>query len=216
MTMVSIPWPDSQSGHSKNCYHSAIFAKREAIVNFLTIYGTSPQRLRLILIEGAMRFATQTLQLWETDDYEAALEPMDRCRAVIAELMASIKSDHSEVARAVLGNYLFVFRELTESSISKDCERLQGVLKVLEVEQQTWQQVCVEMPDAPVPEVLEEVKEITASDMEAIPPVQMGGGGGFDSSNSTYGSQSAPLPHQSAPISPSNPTPSGGGMSFEA
>jgi flagellar protein FliS len=185
------------------------------------VMTATPQRLRLMLIEGAMRFANQTLQLWEQGDYDAALEPMDRCRAVVAELMASIKSDHSDVARAVLGNYLFIFRELTESTISKECDRLRGILNVLEIEQQTWQQVCVEMPDAPVPEVREQVNEITAGDLKAIPPVDLGGGGGggggFDSSaSSTYGTPAPSMPHQGSPTSNTYPTPSSGGMSFEA
>ena len=51
------------------------------------INTATPQKLRLMLIAGALRHARRTLGLWEEGNFEAALESLIRCRDIVAELL---------------------------------------------------------------------------------------------------------------------------------
>jgi len=125
------------------------------------IATATPQQLRLMLIEGALRQARQTAQALAEDSSGDALEPLIRCRSIVAELIAGIRAGSSPLADKVLGIYLFLFQELTEAQLKKDAARVSGVIRVLEEERTTWQEVCAtlaERPEAsaslPSPEVL--------------------------------------------------------------
>ncbi|MEQ8791743.1 MAG: flagellar export chaperone FliS [Pirellulaceae bacterium] len=146
----------------------------------------TPQKLRLMLIEGAIRFANQTLMHWEEDRNDAAFESLLRCRGVVTELMAAIRPDGSEVSRRVVALYVFLFQMLTEGQIQRDRDKVAEVVRILEVERETWQQVCEQMPEAPIPADDDRYapKEITASNTPAISPITSSGGasasvGGF-------------------------------------
>ena len=115
------------------------------------VMTATPQKLRLMLIEGAIRHARQTIHHWDANDNEQALESMIHCRSIISELLSSIRSDDSDLTKKVAGIYLFVFQHLTEAQLRRDSKLVDEAIGVLEVERETWQQVCHEMPHAPVP-----------------------------------------------------------------
>jgi flagellar protein FliS len=106
------------------------------------VEAASPQRLRLMLVEGAIRFGTAARQNWENDQDEQATESVIRCRSVLAELMASASADSSEVGRRTVSLYVFLIRTLTEARRDRDVARLNDVLEVLQVERETWAAVC--------------------------------------------------------------------------
>ena len=113
------------------------------------IATAAPQQLRLMLIEGALRQARQTAEALAEDSSGDALEPLIRCRSIVAELIAGIRAGSSPLADKVLGIYLFLFQELTEAQLRNDAARVSGVIRVLEVERITWQQVCSTLADHP-------------------------------------------------------------------
>ncbi len=106
------------------------------------IASASPQQLRLMLIEAALRFARQTAEAWREERRDDALESLIRCRSIIAELIAGIRAGSSLLADRVLGIYLFLFQELTQAQLRRDAGRIDGVIRVLEEELSTWQGVC--------------------------------------------------------------------------
>jgi flagellar secretion chaperone FliS len=125
------------------------------------INTATPQRLRLMLIDGALRKAKEAAEASAGPNPVAALEPLIRCRSILAELIAGIRSGSSPLADQVLGIYLFLYQELTEAQLRQDAARVSGVIRVLEEERITWQEVCAtlaERPEAatfmPSPEIL--------------------------------------------------------------
>ncbi len=132
------------------------------------IRTATPQRLRLMLIEGALRFARQADGAW-TEPLEAApMESLRRCRAILAELHGSVRTDTLEVASRVADLYFFLYRQIVVAQADEDRQALADVIRVLEEERTTWQLVCEQLPEAPVssgggPE------EITASDCAGTP-----------------------------------------------
>ena len=105
------------------------------------IATAAPQQLRLMLIEGALRLARQTADAWREDRRDEPLDTLIRCRSIITELISGIRAGSSQLADKVLGIYLFLFQELTEAQL-RDASRMDGVIRVLEEERTTWQELC--------------------------------------------------------------------------
>lgn len=113
------------------------------------VLTATPQKLRLMLIEGAVRFATQARQHFEGRRTDQANVAVSRCRAIIAELQSVVRPEMSEVARRVRDLYTFLFKTLIEVQITRDAAKLSGVLEVLQAERETWQQLCRQMSESP-------------------------------------------------------------------
>lgn len=115
------------------------------------ISTATPQKLRLMLIEGALRFAKQTAGYWEQNQFEPGWEALVRCRDVVSELIGGVKTDGSELARQVLAIYLYLHRTLTTAQADRSLALMGDVIRVLEEERETWRTVCQTMPEAPQP-----------------------------------------------------------------
>jgi flagellar protein FliS len=116
------------------------------------VMTASPARLRLLLIDGALRQARQAGTAWKSQQFEAAGQAVDRCRDILTELMTSPNADLApELARQVSGLYAFMFRTLNEASLAHDAQKLADVIRLLEIERETWQIVAAQTAEAAAP-----------------------------------------------------------------
>jgi len=115
------------------------------------INTATPQKLRLMLIDGAIRHAGLTQQQWREHNYDAAVESLIRCRDIISELIAGIQAAESPLGKQVTGLYVYLFSALTEAQQTRDEHQLAAVIRVLEKERETWRQLCEQLPDRPIP-----------------------------------------------------------------
>ena len=113
----------------------------------MQVSTATPQRLRLMLIDGALHQARHTGELWRAGQYAAALESLIRCREIVGELIAAIDKDASSLARQVASVYVLLFSLLTEVQQTRDECQLTAIIRVLEEERETWRQVCEQVPD---------------------------------------------------------------------
>lgn len=113
------------------------------------VLTASPQRLRLMLIDGALRQARQASQLAEQQRLDDAAHALARCGDIVIELLGSIQPHVAPVARDVASVYIYLFQSLTEIHVTREFHKLAGAINVLEIERETWQQVCTQMPAAP-------------------------------------------------------------------
>jgi len=114
------------------------------------VHTATPQKLRLMLIDGALRHSRRTLELWRQRDFDQALESLIRTREIVSELIAGIEADASPLARQVGNLYAYLFSALTEAQQTRDEHQLAAVIRVLEEERETWRQLCEQLPDRPV------------------------------------------------------------------
>jgi flagellar protein FliS len=126
------------------------------------VLTATPQKLRLLLIEGAIRFAQAAIRHWEERRNDEACEAIIRCRNIVTELFSVINEKAFAPAAQVYDLYLFLFGELTEAQRHRDAGQVRGVLRVLETERETWRLVCAQLPESPVPPHHFQPKEITA------------------------------------------------------
>ncbi len=149
------------------------------------VMTASPQKLRLMLIEGALRFGRQSLECWD-DNPSEALRLISRTRDIVTELLSGTSGVKDEVGIKSKEIYMFLFRQIALAQLQVEPEKLREVLEVLEIERETWHQVCEIMPEAAAqPE--QKTTEVTAADytppesvdspQNIIPPAHFPGSG---------------------------------------
>ncbi len=103
------------------------------------VFTASPQELRLLLLDGAVKFARQGREAMEKKDFEGVFNGISQCRAIVTELLTSVRDDADPVlAERVRSVYTFIFRELMEVGFNRDVPRTDRVIELLEYERETW------------------------------------------------------------------------------
>jgi flagellar protein FliS len=118
--------------------------------NYLTteVLTAPPQKLQLMLIEGAIRFGRETGDFWRERRDEQALESLVRCRRIVTEIIGSVKPDGGDLTRNVRAIYAYLFRLLTEANRERSETKLADALRILEIERDTWRAVCEKLGPA--------------------------------------------------------------------
>jgi len=151
------------------------------------VLTATPQKLRLMLIEAALSAARQALSCWEEKLDPRANLALVRCREIISELLAAVKPDDTELTRNVAGIYLFLFKTLAEAQLHRDPAKVEEAILVLEIERETWREVCEQMPLAPAAEDAgDQRREITSSQATTML-------GDFDAAGDPWGGHSSGL-----------------------
>jgi flagellar protein FliS len=103
------------------------------------VFTASPEELRLMLLDGAIKFANQGIDGLNRRDYEASFNGISQCRNIIFELMTTIRPDvDPELAGKVRSLYSFLYTQTIEASHEKSTEKLTKVVELLEYERETW------------------------------------------------------------------------------
>ena len=135
----------------------------------MQILTATPQKLRLMLIEGAIRYARQSAACLDQQRFEAAFDANVRCRDILFALLSGVQKSGADLNREIASLYIYLYRTVIEASRYRDKSRLENIIRVLEVERETWRQLCEQMPEhlAP-PDHASPPTEITAGHLAAI------------------------------------------------
>jgi flagellar protein FliS len=101
-----------------------------------------PQRLHLMLIEGALRFGRQAEDALRRGEQYAASAALLRVLDIVGELLAGVRTKKTALNGKIADFYWFLFRRFSFAKIHGDAAALAEVLRLLEYERQTWQLVC--------------------------------------------------------------------------
>jgi len=107
------------------------------------VLSASPQKIRKLLIEGAIRFCRMAITHWQQQDFEKGLDATDRVRDIFTELLASTQQTPEN--QPIISVYHFLNREVTIASFEHSRERMSDVIRILEIEQETWSQVVSQL-----------------------------------------------------------------------
>lgn len=103
------------------------------------VMTASPEELRLLLLEGAVKFALQGREGLTAKNYEMAFAGVSQCREIVLELLTTIKAEPDPaLAENVRAVYTFLYTELTWVNHERSTERLDKVIQILEFERETW------------------------------------------------------------------------------
>jgi flagellar biosynthetic protein FliS len=96
-----------------------------------------------MLIDAAIRSASQARQCFEQQNNQAALTPILRTQRIMAELLTGLSpASEDGLVRRVAAVYLFIYRSLIAANLERSIARLDDALRVLQVERETWRRVC--------------------------------------------------------------------------
>lgn len=134
------------------------------------IKTAAPQKLRLMLIEGAMRLAAQARAAHLSGAGEQCSAYLERARDIVTELIAGIHPEKTPLNETVRALYAFIFRSLAEAQLLHEVKKIDDALRVLQEERQTWLQLCETTPEAPAPDQAHDFRhqEVVASDCQPL------------------------------------------------
>lgn len=105
------------------------------------VLAAPPQKLQLMLIEATIRQAKLAEQHWNAGKRRQGNEALARCQQIMVELLSGLRPDKMpELVSRVAGVYMFIYRSLV--SAMQDPSKLADAVQVLEMERETWRQVC--------------------------------------------------------------------------
>lgn len=107
------------------------------------IQTAPPDKLVVMLYDGALRFIAGAVQAMEVQQKSEAHNRLVRAQAIIAELMTTLNMEAGEIAGNLLLLYEYLYRRLIEANISKEPEAAQEVMGLLVSLREAWIQASV-------------------------------------------------------------------------
>jgi flagellar protein FliS len=118
------------------------------------VMTAGPGQLRLMLFDGALRFAEKARTGLATNDQEAAFEGTDRCQRILLELITGLDPQHDpELCERLAGLYTFLYTRLIEAHRQRDAAIVDEVIKLLAYERETWSMLLDKLAAESVPDV---------------------------------------------------------------
>ena len=106
-----------------------------------SIMTAPPERLVVMLYDGAIRFFFQAAAALREDARTTALERLDRGEAIVDHLLATLDMSAGQVAERLEGIYVFCKRLLMEARIERDAEKVDLVRGYLSELRDAWSQI---------------------------------------------------------------------------
>ncbi len=141
------------------------------------ILTASPQKLHLMLIEGAIRFIERTRIAWQEENWDVGCETLIRSQQIISEILAGLNPNvGGDLPKKVASLYIWMYRTLIEAGASRDQDKLREVVRVLEIERETWRQLCEQLGDTRPEGAVDEARisdESPAEGAPSVPPIDL-------------------------------------------
>ncbi|MBL9150598.1 MAG: flagellar export chaperone FliS [Phycisphaerae bacterium] len=140
------------------------------------VLTASPAELRLLLLDGAIRFAEQTKAGYAAKDYEKSFDGTTKCQAILTELLCSLRHDVSpELCSRLSALYTFLYRRMLDASTNKSPEIVEEVLGLLRYERETWSMLLEQLSrNGSAPSGQNDSKALSPSAGTLPPPIEPG------------------------------------------
>lgn len=103
------------------------------------VLTASPAELRLMLFDGALRFAETARSALLEKNYERVYDGVTRCQAIILELINNLRPEHDpELCNNLSSLYTFMYTRLMTASHERDPAIIDEVIDLLKYERETW------------------------------------------------------------------------------
>lgn len=103
------------------------------------VMTASQEELRLMLLDGCLRFLKQGREGLLQKDYEKVYDGFTQARAIIMELIGGLRPEHDpQLCTNLERLYTFAIIRLAEGSFRKDVEIVDEVIALVEYERETW------------------------------------------------------------------------------
>jgi flagellar protein FliS len=138
------------------------------------VLTATPQRLHLLLIEAAIRFAERARRHWRDGNREKAFESMIFAQDAVTKMLKGLNIETpTPLVQEIASVYNFIFRTIVDANRRHDERKLDEALRVLAVERETWRLVCQQDVESQTP----------PEEASAVPPPLFHG---FQSASSSF------------------------------
>lgn len=108
-----------------------------------SVLTASPERLVVMLYDGARRFLAQAAVAMREERTAEANERLRRGELIIDELLCTLDMEKgAEVAKTLQGLYVFFLAQLTEARQQRDADKIVWVADQLGELRTSWAQLC--------------------------------------------------------------------------
>jgi flagellar protein FliS len=103
------------------------------------VMSASPAELRLMLLDGAIKFAGRGRGGLERRDVEAAYDGISRTQQILVELINALQPDQApDLCQRLQGLYTFMYTRLIEASRERSAAIVDEIIQLLTYERETW------------------------------------------------------------------------------
>lgn len=150
------------------------------------VMTASPQELRMLLLEGAIRFVDTGREGLAAKDYEKVYEGFSQAKAIVMELITSLNHEvDPDLCARVQSLYTYIYSLLVDASFNRDDDKAKEARERLEFEKETWGLLMQQLVDE-----------------------------GAEQASSSGGSSTTQVQTSHHPPRPTGTAPSGGNQSF--
>ncbi|HMJ01653.1 MAG TPA: flagellar export chaperone FliS [Conexibacter sp.] len=97
-----------------------------------------PERLVVMLYDGARRFLFQAATAMRDGDVPTAHERLRRAEKIVEHLLATLDMSQGEISERLEAIYVFCLGELSEGRMKQDADRLDAVSGLLGELREAW------------------------------------------------------------------------------
>ena len=101
-----------------------------------------PERLVVMLYDGARRFLFQAATAMRDGDVPTAHERLRRAEKIVEHLLATLDMSQGEISQRLEAIYVFCLEQLSEGRMKQDAERLDTVSDLLGELREAWAQLA--------------------------------------------------------------------------
>lgn len=112
------------------------------------VLTASPEELRLMLYDGAIKFSRQAIDAIGRGDWEGMYNALIRTQKIVLELSSSLKHElEPDLCSKMSALYMFIYRRLVDANLERDASPVHECVRLLEHERETWQMVIKRLQD---------------------------------------------------------------------
>ncbi len=112
------------------------------------IMTASPEELRLMLYDGALKFANQAKIALVKEDFETSYNALMRAQKIVLELSTSLNHNVApELCEKLSALYTYIYRLLVEANMHRHVKQVDEAIELLEYERETWQMLMQQLTD---------------------------------------------------------------------
>jgi flagellar secretion chaperone FliS len=111
-----------------------------------SVLTAPPERLVVMLYDGAIRFLHQAAVALRADNRKVFLDRVQRGEAIINELNVTLDMRQGEIAERLRAIYIFCGLHLSSATIERDPEKVENVIRLLSELREAWAQIAVAAP----------------------------------------------------------------------
>ena len=107
-----------------------------------SVLTAPPERLVLMLYDGAMRFLGQSAIAFRDGSIGPANEKLRKAEAIVDELLATLDPAGGEITERLAAIYVFCRRTLVEAQLERDAAKVEEVRRLIGELRDAWAELC--------------------------------------------------------------------------